>query len=119
MGRIKWPRRVTSEVWAPQYCSHGKIYEQNRRGWGLTGNYSDGRRRVARLGRAPGTVFGGGAEVLRAAHQRGAGMGGMLPVLQRAEGAPPADSRSRMGEGPVVHPPTQGRDGVTAAGAQR
>lgn len=119
MERIKWPRRVTSEGWAPQSRSHGKIHEQNRRGWGLTGNCSHGRRRVARLGRAPGTVFGGGAEVLRAAHQRGAGMGGVLPMLQRAEGAPPADSRSRTGKGPVVHPPTQGRDRLTAAGAQR
>lgn len=48
-------------------------------------------------------------------------MGGVLPVLQRAEGAPPADSKSQPGEGPVLHPPAQRRNRVITAGvpAQR
>lgn len=44
-------------------------------------------------------------------------MGGVLPVLQRAEGAPPAHRESEPGEGPVHHPPAQGRNRVTTAGA--
>lgn len=44
-------------------------------------------------------------------------MGGVLPVLQRAEGAPPAAWESKPGEGPVLHPPAPGRNRVVTAGA--
>lgn len=114
-GRHTWPRRVTSERWAPRCRSHGQIHQQSCRGRRPAGNRCHGPRRVAGPGRAPGTVSGGGAEVLRAAHQRGAGMGGVLPVLQRAQAAPPADGRSQPGEGPVLHPPAPGRNRVAAA----
>lgn len=46
-------------------------------------------------------------------------MGGVLPVLQRADGAPPADGRSQPGEGPVVHPPAQRRNRVVTTAAVR
>ena len=118
-GQHPWPRCLTSEGWAPRFQSHGQIHQQNRRGRGLKGNRPYRPRRWTGPGRAPGTVSGGGAEVLRAAHQRGAGMGGVLPVLQRVEGAPPDGLESLPCEGPVLHPPAQGRDCVTTAGAPR
>lgn len=118
-GRRQWPRRQTSEGWASRRCGHGKIHQPNRRGWRPADNRSHGPRRVAGPVRAPGTVFGGGAEVLRAAHQRGAGMGGVLPVLQRAQGAPPAGGWSQPGEGSVLHPPAPRRDRVTAEPRRR
>lgn len=43
-------------------------------------------------------------------------MGGVLPVLQRAEGAPPADRESEPGEGPIIHPTAQRRNRVVTAG---
>lgn len=117
-GRHQWPRRETSEGCASRDCSHGKIHQPNRRGWTPTDKRSHGARRGAGSVRAPGTVFGGGAEVLRAARQRGAGMGGVLPVLQRAQGAPPAGGRTRPGEGSVLHPPAPRRNRVTADAPQ-
>lgn len=44
-------------------------------------------------------------------------MGGVLPVLQRAEGAPPAGRESPPGEGPVLHPAAQGRNRAATTGA--
>lgn len=44
-------------------------------------------------------------------------MGGVLPVLQRAQGAPPAAAETRPGEGAVLHPPPQGRNRVVKGGA--
>lgn len=119
--RHTWPRRrVTSERWAPRRRSHGQIHQQSRRGRGpAAGSRPYGTRRAAGPGRAPGTVSGGGAEVLRAAHQRGAGMGGVLPVLQRAEAAPPAGGHGRPGKGALLHPPAPGRNRVAAAAARR
>lgn len=118
-GRHQWPRCLTSEGWASRCRRHGKIHQPNRRGWRPTDNRSHWPRRVAGPVRAPGTVSGGGAEVLWAAHQRGAGMGGVLPVLQRAPGAPPANRRSHPGEGTVLHPPAPGRNRSAADTQQR
>lgn len=118
-GWHQWPRCLTSEGWASRCRRHGKIHQPNSRGWRPTDNRSNGPRRVAGPVRAPGTVSGGGAEVLWAAHQRGAGMGGVLPVLQRAPGAPPANSRSQPGKGTVLHPPAPGRNRSTADTQQR
>lgn len=44
-------------------------------------------------------------------------MGGVLPVLQRAQGAPPAARETRSGEGPVLYPPAPGRNRVVKGGA--
>ena len=109
-GKHRWPRCLRTEEWAPR--RHGQIQQQKLRGRGAAGPRADGAVR------APGTVSGGGAEVLRSAHQRGAGMGRVLPELPRAHGASAARRhRLRQREGAVLHPPAPGRNRVLTAGA--
>ena len=113
-----WLRsNLTREEWVNQCRSHGKINKQRHHGWRSAGVRVHGKRRGARPHRPPGTVSRGGAEVLRAADQRGAGLGCVLPVLRRSEGAAPGDWSTLPSERPVLYSPPQRRDSVAPAAA--
>ena len=107
----------TREEWVNQCRSHGQINKQRHHGWRSAGGRVHGKRRGARPHRPPGTVSRGGAEVLRAADQRGAGLGCVLPMLRRSEGAAPGDGSTLPCERPVLYSPQQRRDSDAPAAA--